>query len=126
MDTGKHRDGRASPARQRLRLGLTAVKGTGLGVLLSLVVIGGLQATSSTGRAGAESGDDAYQRVVQRAATNHRCSFQGFDRKTPVASALIRTSGGNVRVVSFEKGWDIYNGRRPGSLIAVCLEEVTR
>jgi hypothetical protein len=94
-----------------------------LGVLLSLVVVGGLQAASSTGGGTTDSVDDAYQRVVERAVTNHRCSYEGFGEGTPAASALIRTAGGNVRVVSFEKGWDVYNGKLPGSLIAVCLDD---
>jgi hypothetical protein len=62
--------------------------------------------------------------VVERAVSDHRCSFQGYNRHPRAASALIRTSGGNVRVVSFEKGWDVYNGKRPGSLIAVCLGDL--
>ena len=43
-------------------------------------------------------------------------------RRSP-ASALIRTDAGEVRQVSFEVGWDVYNGRRAGTLIAVCRDE---
>jgi hypothetical protein len=99
------------------------VKGLGLGALLSLSVVGGLGAASSTEESATGSVDDAYQRVVERAVSDHRCSYQGFGAHSPAASALIRTSGGNVRVVSFQKGWDVFNGQRPGTLIAVCLDE---
>jgi hypothetical protein len=99
------------------------VKGLGLGALLSLSVAGGLGAASSTDGAATGSVDQAYQRVVERAVSDHRCSYQGFGPRSEAASALIRTSGGNVRVVSFEKGWDVFNGKRPGTLIAVCLDE---
>jgi hypothetical protein len=122
VDTGKHRRGPARPSRRQQWLGLTVVKGAGLGFLLSLIVVGGLQA-ASTGGTRTESVDEAYQRVVERAVTDHRCSYQGFGSDTPAASALIRTAGGNVRLVSFEKGWDVYNGKRPGHLIAVCLDD---
>ena len=87
------------------------------------MVVGGLQAVSPSGSTGTESVDEAYQRVVDRAVPDHRCSFQGFDDAAQAASALIRTERGDVRVVSFEKGWDVYNGKRPGHLIAVCLDD---
>jgi len=122
VNTGKHRHPTQRAARTGLRLGLTAVKGTCLGALASLVVIGGLQ-TSSPGQTGTASVDDAYERVVQRAVTDHRCSASGFDDGSQAASALIRNARGDVRVVSFEKGWDVFNGKRPGDLIAVCLDE---
>ena len=125
MDTEKQFRLRAQEPGYRSRVVLTAVKGFVLGALLSLGVFAGLPG-ASTSQSSSGSVDEAYQRVVERAVSDHRCSFQGFDENTPVPSALIRTSGGNVRVVSFEKGWDVYNGRRPGSLIAVCLEDLTR
>jgi hypothetical protein len=30
---------------------------------------------------------------------------------------------GDLRQVSFQVGWDVYNGKRPGTLIAVCLDD---
>lgn len=102
---------------------LTAVKGSALGALLSLSLVGGLQAASSTDGTATGSVDDAYQRVVERAMSDHRCSLQGLTSQAPAGSALIRTSGGNLRVVSFETGWDVYNGQRPGRLVAVCLDD---
>jgi hypothetical protein len=105
----------------RLRLGLTALKGVALGGLLTIVV-GGL-GTASPGQGETRSVDDAYQRVVQRAGSDQPCAFDGFDDRAEAGSALIRTSGGDVRVVSFEKGWEVYNRQGPGRLLAVCIDD---
>jgi len=121
VNTGKHRTARPRAARPGLRLGLTVVKGAALGSLLTLLVVGGFQTASSSG-SGTAAVDDAYDRVVERAVTDRRCSFGGFDDRSPAASAVIRTEQGHLRVVSFEKGWDVYNGDRPGDLVAVCLD----
>jgi hypothetical protein len=122
VNTGKHRSARQRAAQPALRLELTVVKVIGLGSLLAMVLVGGLQ-TASSGGDGTTAVDDAYDRVVERAVTDHRCSFGRLDRGAQATSALIRTVRGDVRVVSFEKGWDVYNGKRPGDLIAVCLED---
>jgi hypothetical protein len=124
VDTGKHIRLRSHARGRWSRVALTVVKSAGLGALLSLSVVGGLEAGSPTDGPTSGSVDDAYQRVVERAVADHRCSFQGFGAQVQAASALIRTSGGNLRVVSFEKGWDVYNGKRPGSLVAVCLDDL--
>jgi hypothetical protein len=104
-----------------MRLGLTALKGIVLGALLT-VVVGGL-GTASPGGDETPAVDDAYQRVVERAVSDQRCSFEGVGRPAPATSALIKTSSGNLRVVSFAKGWDVYTGKRPGRLVAVCLDD---
>ena len=38
------------------------------------------------------------------------------------SAALIRTASGSVRRVSFAVGWDVFTGRRPGTLIEACLD----
>ena len=103
-------------------LALGVLKRTGLSTLLALVLVGGL-GTAAPGGHGTQSVDDAYHRVGQRAAADQRCSFQGFRRDAPAASALVRTPGGAVHVVSFEAGWDVFTGRHPGRLLAVCLDD---
>ncbi|QIG44968.1 hypothetical protein G5V58_21300 [Nocardioides anomalus] len=50
------------------------------------------------------------------------CSFRGAAAGDSPPTALIRTPRGQVREVPFAVGWDVYNGRRPGSLLAVCTE----
>lgn len=59
-----------------------------------------------------------------RAVTAPRCGAPGSPE--PVASAVIRTERGHVRQVSFERGWDVYSGREPGTLLAVCTEHGVR
>jgi hypothetical protein len=102
---------------------LATFKGAALGGLLTLVVVGGQHATAPSAQPGGTAEADAYARVVERAVADHRCSFAGFGDRAVPASALIRTAAGEVRQVSFEVGWDVYNGKRPGTLIAVCLDD---
>jgi hypothetical protein len=37
------------------------------------------------------------------------------------ATAVIRDGAGIIRVVSFDRGWAVFNNERPGVLVAVCL-----
>ena len=101
-------------------LGRTSLKATGLGAVSALVLAGGLAASPGGDEPG--SVEEAYQRVVQRAATDHRCA-EAAHRDAQAGWALVRTPDGSVRAVSFERGWDVYNGRRPGRLVAVCLDD---
>jgi hypothetical protein len=89
--------------RFALRAALTAVK---VGVLAVLVV-------------GPTAG------VVPSAAPEpdrlgSGCSQQSLDEDGP-GRALIRTDQGRIRQVSFHVAWDVYNGRRPGTVLAVCV-----
>lgn len=122
MERPRHRHGRLRPA-PLARLALALVKVAVLGVLLILVVAGGLRATGPSAHPGAPDPGDSYQRDVERVVADHHCSHAGLDRTAIAASALIRTREGRLREVSFEVGWDVYNGRRPGTLVAVCLDE---
>jgi hypothetical protein len=101
---------------------LALVKGTALGCLLVLVVAGGLHAAAPSAQPGATAESGSYQRVVERAVADHHCSYAGFGTRAAPASALIRTTDGALRQVSFGVGWDIYVGRLPGTLVAVCLD----
>ena len=66
----------------------------------------------------------SFDRHVQGLMTQYRCSTTGFASGTIPASALIRTERGRVRMVSFDRGWAIHTGDRPGTLMAVCLGEL--
>jgi hypothetical protein len=102
---------------------LATFKGASLGGLLTLVVVGGLHGTAPSAHPGTSQELDADQRVVQRAVADHHCSYSGFGHGSIPSSALIRTARGQLRQVSFEVGWDVYTGKRPGTLVAVCLDE---
>ena len=118
-----------SPARHRrtprrpLRVLLATFKGAALGGLLTLVVVGGLHAATPSAHPGNPGESDAYERVVQRAVAGHHCSAAGFGDKSVPSSALIRTERGVLRKVSFDVGWAVYSGKRPGTLVAVCVDE---
>jgi hypothetical protein len=122
VERPRHRPSRLPPAPAG-RLVLALFKGAALGALLLLVVAGGPHTAARPARPGTTAASES-DRVVERAVTDHRCSYAGSGREAAVsASALIRTTGGELRQVSFEVGWDVYNGRRPGTLVAVCLDE---
>ena len=102
---------------------LATLKGAALGGLLTLVVVGGQHAPAPSANPGFTAEADASQGAVQQAVADHHCSNGGFGDKTVPGPALIRTDAGEVRQVSFEVGWDIYNGRKSGTLIAVCHDD---
>ena len=104
---------------------LTGVKGAALGGLLTLVVMGGMHMATPSAHPAAPTQNDAYQQVVARAVTDHQCSYAGFGSEQIPASALIRNERGEIRQVTFAVGWDVYNGKRPGTLIAVCLDDTS-
>jgi hypothetical protein len=47
------------------------------------------------------------------------CSSDGFGDGSQPRSAIIR-DGGDLRVVSFDRGWQVYTGARPRALVAIC------
>ncbi|WP_201931862.1 hypothetical protein [Nocardioides donggukensis] len=49
-----------------------------------------------------------------------RCSASGLPGDAIPASTLIRTPDGRVRQVSFDRGWSVHLGERPGELVALC------
>lgn len=59
---------------------------------------------------------------VEQAIRRHDCSVVGFDAGVEPRSALVRRAG-RVRLVSFDDGWAVFTGERPGELIAVCLAD---
>jgi hypothetical protein len=109
-------------APRRLARGLLVLKSAALGGVLSLLVLAGIHATAEPTSVG-QVDSTAGSLVIERAMTSQQCSQHGFDKATVPASALIRTATGRVKVVTFAHGWDVYQGRRPGQLIAVCLRE---
>lgn len=54
-----------------------------------------------------------------------QCSPTGLDDAIP-ASALVRAPDGTLDVTTFDHGWAVAQGERPGTLVAVCLAPVAR
>ncbi|WP_126688299.1 hypothetical protein [Nocardioides ferulae] len=116
----KHR--RSAPPR-RVALGLTIAKAASVGALLS-VTTGAWMSASQTveprrpdlGRA------DAAVTEAERTMRLHRCSATGFGAAAQPAGAVVRTDAGRLRTVTFDEGWAVFTGERPGTLVAVCLD----
>jgi hypothetical protein len=123
VDTPRQCRARRHRLPRRLLGVLTAFRGAAVSALLVLVVVGGLHPTGTSASGGSATGTDAYQRVVERAASEHRCSGDSIGSGGTTASALIRNARGRLRQVPFETGWDVYNGKRPGTLVAVCFDD---
>ena len=51
----------------------------------------------------------------------YRCSTEGFGERAVPRSAIIRRADGHVALVSFDRGWRIFQEDGPASLVAVCL-----
>ena len=122
MHLPRHRRGRPLATR----VALASLKGAGVGGLLTVVVVNGLSAGAPSATPAATPPASEHRGVVARAVVDHRCSYDGYGARAVPGSALIRTDAGRVRLVSFDVGWDVYNGRRPGTLIAVCLDPTER
>ena len=51
----------------------------------------------------------------------YRCSTDGFGHSEIPGSAIIRRPRGQVAVVSFDRGWEVFKYDGAASLVAVCL-----
>lgn len=51
----------------------------------------------------------------------HECSRTGFGANVIPPSALVKVDG-RIRHTTFDEGWAVYTGDRPGTLMAVCLD----
>ncbi|MDN4161353.1 hypothetical protein [Nocardioides abyssi] len=115
---------RRAPSRAQLPSVLLAVKAAVLGAVLALTVTTGVNAAGTTAAPDARPPVltmDPSAQVVQQVMSQHNCSPTGFAPGTQPDSALVRTTRGHLRVVTFDRGWDVFTGRRPGLLVAVCL-----
>ena len=73
-------------------------------------VTAGLVATAVVATLG---GATASPADAERVRPDARCA--GAEGKT-----IVRTRDGATRAVPFERGWSIYRGERPGTLVVVC------
>ncbi len=88
---------------------------------------------SSSGEVGIAGADDdttasaavpsQQQERLARLMSDHRCSTTGFGPGVIPGSALVLRAE-RVRHVSFDEGWAVYTGDRPGTLLAVCRGDV--
>jgi hypothetical protein len=66
----------------------------------------------------ASASEDVAERVA-RLGERYHCSRTGLaDGEIPLHAVVLRD--GRVRVTSFDEGWAVYQGERPGRLMSVC------
>ena len=73
-----------------------------------------------TGIAGVAGVTAGASETVRRAMDQHGCTETGFGAEATPRSALI-VRAGQLEHVSFDQGWSVFVGDRPGQLLAVCL-----
>ena len=105
-----------------LRTAVTSIR-TALtaGALTLLVGFGALSVLSApqppAEHLGLSVQDEATSRILER----NNCSTTGFGPGVIPTSAVIRDAHGRTRLVSFDRGWAVFNNEQPGELIAVCI-----
>lgn len=112
-----------SDLAQAATIALSTLRATALGALLSISIGFGFDTELSGDHPSDERVRvDSFSRRMHDVMEQHHCSTTGFDPSSQPSTALIRTELGRLRVVTFEAGWDVFTGKRPGTLVAVCLD----
>lgn len=108
-----------------VRRAVTASK-FGIVAVLSFVVVSALSASVTqdvtTGGVAAPNtvpAAPAGRTHLDKLISRHDCSTTGLEADAIPSSSLV-LKGDKVRHVSFDDGWAIYTGERPGTLLAVC------
>jgi hypothetical protein len=99
-------------------LGLSLTKSMLIGLALALALGVGATVTDRADQSAAPSSEMSDTRVT-RLMDRYACSETGFGSDVVPNSALVHL-GGKVTRVSFDKGWAIFTGDEPGTLMAVC------
>lgn len=99
-------------------VGLSLTKSVLIGVCLALAFGFGASFTDGADQSSAPHTDVADSRVT-RLMDRFECSPSGFGPDVIPNSALIHRAG-IVRHVSFDRGWAVFTGKEPGTLMAVC------
>jgi hypothetical protein len=101
-------------------LGLSLAKDFLIGIALTLALGLGLSVTDRADRSSAPAVDPESSRAA-RLMERFECSETGFGSEVIPNSALIHLDG-RVKRVSFDRGWAVFTGDEPGTLMAVCLK----
>lgn len=100
-------------------LGLGLAKALLTGLALALALGFGVSMTDRADRSSAPSVNPESSRTA-RMMERFECSQTGFGSGVIPNSALIHLDG-RVKRVSFDRGWAVFTGDKPGTLMAVCL-----
>lgn len=96
---------------------LDVVKGAVLGAVITIGATAHVSAEPATPTTPSPRVDTALEQLT----ADHRCTTTGFPDGSVPASTLLRNRDGQLRVVTFDRGWAAYQGTAPGELVAVCL-----
>ena len=99
-------------------LGLSVAKSLLVGLCLALATGLGASVTDRADQSVAPSTEVADSRVT-RLMDRFECSQTGFGADVIPRGALIHLDG-RVERVSFDRGWEVFTGDAPGTLMAVC------
>ena len=99
-------------------IGLSLTKSLLVGACLMLAMGVGATFTDRADQRAAPSTEVSSSRVTHL-MDRFQCSETGFAADVIPHSALIHLDG-RVRHVSFDRGWAVFTGDAPGTLMAVC------
>jgi len=99
-------------------LGLSLTKSLLIGVALAAAMGMGATITDQADQSASPSNEVSATRVNQL-MDRWKCSETGFGADVIPNSALIHLDG-RVKRVSFDRGWAVFTGDQPGTLMAVC------
>jgi len=99
-------------------LGLSLTKSALVGLCVALTLGLGATVTDRADQSAAPSTEVSDTRV-NRLMDRYQCSETGFGSDVIPHSALIHLDG-RVTRVSFDRGWAVFTGDEPGTLMAVC------
>ena len=105
----------------RGQLGRAGVRTLARTLVAAVILVGLANLTpppeAPTGPFAVQSPTPAQLELMKR----YDCSPDGFGDGSTPRSAIIRSDDG-LRVVTFDRGWQVYTGTRPRALVALCLD----
>jgi hypothetical protein len=111
----------ARPRRSmRGHLGRAGVRIVARTLVAAAVLIGLANLTTSADLSPGPSATPLLSPAQMQLMKRFDCSPDGFGDGSQPRSAIIRSEDGDLRVVSFDRGWQVYTGARPHALVAVC------
>ena len=112
-----------APSRRSVRghLGRAGLRTLARMLVAAAVLIGLANMTTPADLPTGPSATPPLNRTQLELMRRYDCSRNGFGDGSDPLSAIIREDG-DLRVVSFDRGWQVYTGTRPDALVAVCHE----
>lgn len=100
-------------SRRRMVLAVRTVKAVATTAVAGTAIILTLGGAIATPAEQAPDTEESSVRLAERTDLDLRCAGAS-------GQAVVLTTRGETRTVPFAKGWAIYRGEKPGTLLAVC------